>query len=140
MANKTINKVLLRQEQNEMDQIVVILLHTIAERSQPQKRVLDLLAKLQLRVVAHLKDDEPFGVVGQRTRAYPELARECDALCQTHSDLRDHFDRIMQLAAQNNIDSEWWDELELQFHGLCVKIGHYLSGEQKLLEKIHDDF
>lgn len=139
MTDKTINKVLLKQEQGEMDQIVVILLHLIAEQRAPQKRIMDLLKGLHLRVMAHLADDEPCGFLGEKTQGIPELAMECDALRQTHASLIEEFDRVLQLAAQSRPTYEWWNELERQFHGLCVMIGQYLSNEQMLLEKIDDE-
>ena len=139
MIDKTINKTLLKQEHGEMDQLVVILLHVIAERKEPRQRVIGLLEKLRIRVMAHLDDDKPQWFLGRKTQNDMALACGCELLRQTHATLIDEFDHVMQLATKGEIQHDWWNKLEESFHRLCVTVGQYLLMDQKLLAKIDDN-
>ncbi len=135
MNNNPVNKNLLQQEHSEIEQISRTLYRVFAEHKEPRSRVLDLLNMLRERVVAHFRDEEPDGFVGKRAAGNAQHAENCEALCRDHKRLTGRLDRIIQLAREGEVQPDWWNELERQFHAVSFEITNHESREQALLEK-----
>ena len=135
MTNNPVNKKLLEQEHSEIEQITRTLYRILAEHSEPRSRVLNLLKMLRERVVAHFRDEEPDGFVAKRTEGNAQYAEKCKALCRDHERLTDRLDRIIQLAVEGEIQPDWWNEIERQFHAVSFEIINHESREQALLDK-----
>lgn len=135
MNSNPVNKKLLQQEHSEIEQISRTLYRVLAEHKEPRSRVLNLLKMLRERVVAHFRDEEPDGFVGKRAGGNAQHAENCKALCRDHDRLTGRLDRIIQLAKEGEIQPDWWNELERQFHAVSFEIANHESREQALLDK-----